>query len=157
MYPGNFRLQGRSTALFSPVHKQSGRIPWKPFQRSWYPFPGAFRPHMDVAVARIPNEPVSPFFQFLIQLIQQNVAEQGGKRAAPRRSLRCVTKPPSIIPACRCRRIRSRMRLSSIRRASRDIRMSWSTRSKNFSKSISTTQRDSSSPIPAAYASTPSG
>ena len=33
------------------------------------------------------------------------------------------------------------MRLSSIRRANRDMRMSWLTRSKNFSRSISTTQR----------------
>jgi hypothetical protein len=48
---------------------------------------------------------------------------------------------PAISPACRYLRMRSRMRLSFTRRATRDIKMSWLTRSKNFSRSMSTTHR----------------
>jgi|ERR1019366_2943397 hypothetical protein len=57
--------------------------------------------------------------------------------AYPRRGPR--TPPPAIMPACKKRRMMRRRRLSPILRAIRDIRISWLTRSKNFSRSRSTT------------------
>ena len=56
-------------------------------------------------------------------------------------SVRRLTKPPSIIPACRYRLISFSRGLSVIRSQRMDISLSWFTRSKNFSKSISTTLR----------------
>ena len=46
-----------------------------------------------------------------------------------------------MIPLCRYRRINLSIRLSLILRATRAISTSWLTLSKNFSRSISTTQR----------------
>ena len=56
-------------------------------------------------------------------------------------SVLTVAIPPSISPAFRYRRISFNTWPSPILCASRDIRMSWLTRSKNFSRSRSTTQR----------------
>src|SRR5262249_28387058 len=52
-----------------------------------------------------------------------------------------LTNPFSMTPACRNARISFSMRLSLILSASFAIRRSWFTRSKNFSKSRSTTHR----------------
>jgi hypothetical protein len=52
-----------------------------------------------------------------------------------------VTRPSCIMPACRNRRMRPSTRLSCTVRATRAISTSWLTRSKNFSKSMSTTHR----------------
>jgi len=56
-------------------------------------------------------------------------------------SVLALTTPSCIIPAARNRRISFSTRTSSTRRATRDISTSWFTRSKNFSRSMSTTQR----------------
>jgi len=40
-----------------------------------HPLPGRFRLHINVAVVRIPAEPVTALFQFLVQVVQQYVRQ----------------------------------------------------------------------------------
>ena len=113
-----------------------------PLERGYHPFTGLPSSHVDVTVVGIPAEAMAPPFQFLVEIVQQDVTEQRGKRSALRRTfLPRLRDPPSMIPLCRYRRINLSIRLSLILRATRAISTSWLTLSKNFSRSISTTQR----------------
>lgn len=125
-----------------PIDLQTQPLLQVPGDRLHHPFPGRLRLHVDVTVVGITAEAVAPPFQRLVQIVQQDVGEQRRQRTALRGPFFPVCATPSIItPAVRYRRITRRRRLSPIRRATRAISTSWFTRSKNFSRSISTTKR----------------
>ncbi len=83
----------------------------------------------------------SPVFPVLCQSRQAEYLQAMGIAGPPcgLPSIRRMHTPLCIITACRNRRIIRSNRLSPIHLANRDIRMSWLTRSKNFSRSTSTT------------------
>ena len=96
---------------------------------------------VDVAIIRVAHEPVAPSFKFPIQFVQDEVRQQRAKAG------RLAASPPgwprraraSSTPAVRNARISRSTRLSAIRFATSAISRSWLTRSKNFSRSMSTT------------------
>lgn len=71
-------------ALF-PVDAQSQAFGQEPFHRVRNSMPRPFRLHIDIAVVGIAAELMSSTLQFFVQLIQEDVAEQGRQRAALRR------------------------------------------------------------------------
>ena len=131
-----------------PRYRALGRIDLElePCSRNWVRLAmtrsRAFASDIDVAVVRIPAEGVAPAFQFPVQFGQQDVGQQRRQRPALRRAFRPRrTIPSAIMPASRYRRISCSTRPSPIFFASLLISRSWLTRSKNFSRSMSTTQR----------------
>src|SRR5215471_17958971 len=83
--PRNFRSSGRATALFRLVDLHLKPVGQEPAHRSHDPLAGAATAHVDVAVIRIAAEAVTPPFQFLVEIIEHEVAQKGRKRAAWRR------------------------------------------------------------------------
>src|SRR6266481_8693508 len=92
------------------------------------------------------HEAVTASLQFLIQHVKHQIRQQGRQRApcgVP--SSVGPTNPCAITPAVRKPRMSRNSRRSDTLWATSPIKMSWLTRSKNFSRSMSTTQ-----PYPAA-------
>jgi hypothetical protein len=53
-----------------------------PLDRGHHPFPGRPSSHVNVTVVGIPAEAMAPLFQFLVEIVQQDVAEQRGNLAS---------------------------------------------------------------------------
>ena len=104
--------------------------------------PAARLRDVDVAVVRIAAERMPASLQFPIQIVEQDVRQQRRQRPALRRAFRRGSPPPP--PSCPLRGTggsASAPAHRSTSRATRAISRSWLTRSKNFSRSMSTTQR----------------
>src|SRR3989337_2863858 len=67
-----------------PIDLQTKPLLQVPGDRLHHPFPGRLRLHVDVTVVGIPAEAVTPPFQLLVQIVQQDVGEQRRQRAALR-------------------------------------------------------------------------
>ena len=141
-WPRNLRSSTNATSLFLPIDAQTQRLFQEPSHRREH----AARPPPSTA-RRCCSHPHSgrsdghASFQLLAPSHPEADSPTTAKvvRLAASLRVRAMQTPSCISPASRKRRtIRSR-RLSAIRRASRDIKMSWFTRSKNFSRSTSTT------------------
>src|SRR5215472_10816156 len=83
--PRNFRSSGRATALFRLVDLHLKPVGQEPAHGSHDPLAGAATAHVDVAVVGVAAEAVTPPFQFLVEIIEHEVAQKGRKRAALRR------------------------------------------------------------------------
>src|SRR5262245_49547979 len=83
--PRNFRSSGRATALFRLVDLQLEPVGQEPAHGGHDPLAGAATANVDVAVIGIAAEAVTPPFQFLVEIIEHEVAQKGRKRAALRR------------------------------------------------------------------------
>lgn len=97
--------------------------------------------HIDVTVVYVKSELQAALLQLLIEVISSrfdNSGDSGPPCGVP--SVTDLTRPASITPAFRNLRISDGKRLSDTRFAIRLISTSWFTRSKNFSRSRSTTQ-----------------
>jgi hypothetical protein len=96
--------------------------------------------NIDVAVVRIATEPMATSSQLLVELVEHDITEEGRERTTLRsplihRSDQTVLQRPGVQE----RRMSLSTRLSVTRAATRDIKISWLTRSKNLSRSRSTT------------------
>src|SRR3990172_6122291 len=70
--------------ILVPIDLQTQPLLQVPGDRLHHPFPGRLRLHVDVTVVGIPAEAVTPPFQLLVQIVQQDVGEQRRQRAALR-------------------------------------------------------------------------
>ena len=136
LYPGGGRetaLPDRGDGALLLVDLEAEPVLQERRHRRHHSLPCRLRPHIDVAVIGVSAEPMSPSFQFLVQIVQQQIGQQRRQRAALRRALvPFAAHPSAIIPACKKRRTMRSRRVSPMRRARRDIRISWLTRSKEF-------------------------
>ena len=141
--PRNLRTLGLATALLALLTLSLRRLARKPFDARHHPLARPLTAHIDVAVVGVAHEAMAALLQFLVQHVQHQVRQQRRERSALRRAFlrRTDQAHPSSTPAVRKPRISFRMRLSATRLATSPIRMSWLTRSKNFSRSMSTTNR----------------
>src|SRR5206468_12559287 len=106
-----------------------------------HPLTRSFAVNVDVAIVRVSNKAMSTPLQLPVQFVEHEVAEQGesGPPCGVPSTLG-LTNPFSITPAFKNARMSFNSRLSRTRLAICPINLSWLTRSKNFSKSRSTTQ-----------------
>src|SRR5215813_9410528 len=133
----NARLGNRALGLVDLELKPFGQEPFDAFHHPLACLPTA---HIDVAVVGVANEAVAAFLQLLSSTSSikfDNSGESGPPCGVP--SSVGLTTPPSSTPVVKKPRTSFRRRLSVTRFATSPIRMSWFTRSKNFSRSISTT------------------
>src|SRR5262249_55428851 len=152
-YGSGFEAEAQELPALRLIHRALGCIDpeLEPmgeelFDAGHHPFAGPTAAHIDVAVIGIAHEAVAPSLQFLVQHIKHQIGQQARERTpcgVP--SSVGPTNPCASTPAVRKPRISRSRRRSDTRLATSPIKMSWLTRSKNFSRSMSTTQ-----PYPAA-------
>ena len=85
--PRNFRSPGRATALFDSLTFSLSLVGQEATDAGHDPFPRPAAANIDVAVVGIAAEAVTPSRQFLVEIVEHEVAQQGRKRTALRRSL----------------------------------------------------------------------
>jgi hypothetical protein len=80
-FPGHRHGKAQKLASPRPVHRAFLRVYrqlefllQEPSQRLHQSLPGPSAAYVDVAVVRIPAEPMSPLLQFLVQIIQQDIS-----------------------------------------------------------------------------------
>ena len=141
--PQKLPLLRSATALFASFTLSLSFLRDESRDALHHPLPGPFAADVDVAVVRVSHEPVPASLQLPVEFVEHDVRLSRGERdrlAASPLTLG-LTNPFSITPAFRNARMSFSSRLSSTRLAIWPISLSWLTRSKNFSKSRSTTQR----------------
>src|SRR5260370_699405 len=132
--PRNLRSSGCATALFASLtFSQPQLLGQEPADRGHHPLAGAAAANIDVAVVRVTAEAVPPPGQFLVEIVEHEVAQERRERTAPclRRGRLCgvpsstgLTRPSSITPDLRNARMSLSTRLSVTRAAMRAIKLS---------------------------------
>ena len=99
----------------------------------------SFASDVDVVVVCVAREFQAALFQILVELVQDDQRQDRAQRRALWGSSLVCTTPSDMMPVRRYRRMSLRSILSSMCFSSFVIRRSWLTVSKNFARSISTT------------------
>src|SRR4029077_19082863 len=98
--------------------------------------------YVDIAIIRVAHETVLASLQLPVEFVEHEVRQQWRQRPSLRSAFLHRTHHPVLHhPRLQKRSISLSILLSFTRRAIAAISLSWLTRSKNFSKSRSTTQR----------------
>src|SRR5262245_57018921 len=83
--PRNFRSSGRATALFASLTFSLSLLVRNWLTEAMTRSRGTATADVDVAVVGVAAKAVTPPFQFLVEIIEHEVAQEGRKRAALRR------------------------------------------------------------------------
>src|SRR6185312_7638781 len=78
--PQELALRGPGHRALVPVDLQPETLREEALQRCHHPLARFLRPHVHVAVVGVAHEAVPALLQLLIQLVEQDVAEQGRER-----------------------------------------------------------------------------
>ncbi|GBE16126.1 hypothetical protein BMS3Abin14_02206 [bacterium BMS3Abin14] len=79
-------LPGTVHRALVPVHIELETSLQKPTDRGQYTLAGTLGPYINITVIRVSTERVAPPFQFLVQIIQQDVGQERRERTALRRT-----------------------------------------------------------------------
>src|SRR6516225_8208383 len=85
--PRNLRSSGRATALFASLTFSFSFVGQELTYRSHDPLPGAATANIDVAVVGVAAEAETPAGQFLVEIVEHEIAQEGRERTALRGAL----------------------------------------------------------------------